>query len=135
MGSEQNWSGNHTFEAHRIHRPASVDEVRRIVSASAKIHAVGARHSFNGVADSSGDLIDLSGIDPQITVDPDRRTVTVGAAATMVCWLPNFMGLVGPCTIWPRSRTSPSPGPSRPERTDRATGTAPFPRRSRVWKW
>jgi xylitol oxidase len=82
MRSEQNWSGNYTFEAHYIHRPASVDEVRRIVSASAKIHAVGARHSFNGVADSSVDLIDLSGIDPRITVDPDRRTVTVGAAAT-----------------------------------------------------
>ena len=82
MRSEQNWSGNYTFEAQSVHRPASVDEVRRIVSASTKIHAVGARHSFNGVADSSGDLIDLSGIDPQITVDRDRRTVTVGAAAT-----------------------------------------------------
>jgi alditol oxidase len=82
MQRERNWSGNHVFEARRIHRPATVDEARRIVSASQKIHALGARHSFNGVADSSGDLIDLSGVDPQITVDPDRRTVTVGAAAT-----------------------------------------------------
>ena len=79
MHRERNWSGNTIFEARRIHRPTSVDEVRRIVSASPKIHAIGARHSFNGVADSSGDLIDLSGVDPRITIDPDRRTVTVGA--------------------------------------------------------
>ena len=80
MHRERNWSGNTIFEARRIHRPASVDEVRRIVSASPKIHAIGARHSFNGVADSPGDLIDLSGVDPRISIDPDRRTVTVGAA-------------------------------------------------------
>ena len=65
MHRERNWSGTTIFEASRIHRPTSVDEVRRIVSASPKIHAIGARHSFNGVADSSGDLIDLSGVDPQ----------------------------------------------------------------------
>ena len=61
MRRERNWSGNHVFEARRIHRPATVDEARRIVSGSSKIHAVGARHSFNGVADSPGDLIDLRG--------------------------------------------------------------------------
>jgi xylitol oxidase len=80
MHRERNWSGNTIFEARRIHCPTSVDEVRRIVSASPKIHAIGARHSFNGVADSPGDLIDLRGVDPRIQIDPDRRTVTVGAA-------------------------------------------------------
>ena len=80
MPAEQNWSATYTFEARRIHRPASVDEVRRIVSASSKVHAVGTRHSFNGVADSPGDLIDLRGVEPDITVDAERRTVTVGAA-------------------------------------------------------
>jgi xylitol oxidase len=81
MHRERNWSGNTIFEARRIHCPTSVDEVRRIVSASPKIHAIGARHSFNGVADSTDELIDLRGVDPRITVDPDRRTVTVGAGA------------------------------------------------------
>jgi alditol oxidase len=81
MSREKNWSGNHIFEARRTHRPASIDELRRIVSGSSKIHAVGARHSFNGVADSTGDLIDLSGLEPRITVDPNRRIVTVGAGA------------------------------------------------------
>ena len=69
MHRERNWSGNTIFEARRIHRPTSVDGVRRIVSGSPNIHAIGARHSFNGVADSPGDLIDLSGVDPGITIE------------------------------------------------------------------
>jgi xylitol oxidase len=74
-----NWADNHTFQAARVHQPASVDDVRRIVSGASHVHAIGARHSFNGVADTAGDLIDLSGIDPDFIIDPEQRTVTVGA--------------------------------------------------------
>jgi xylitol oxidase len=80
MTREHNWADNHTFSAGRIHRPASIDEVRRLVARSPRIHAVGARHSFNGVADSPGELIDLRDIDPGFRIDPEHRTVTVGAA-------------------------------------------------------
>ena len=54
----------YTFSAGRIHRPASIAEVRRLVARSPRIHAIGARHSFNGVADSPGELLDLRDIDP-----------------------------------------------------------------------
>src|SRR5437764_1482057 len=80
MTREHNWADNYTFSAGRIHRPASVDEVRRLVAGSPRIRAIGARHSFNGVADSPGDLIDLRDIDPGLVIDPEPRTVTVGAA-------------------------------------------------------
>jgi xylitol oxidase len=80
MTREHNWADNHTYSAGRIHRPASIDEVRRLVARSPRIRAVGARHSFNGVADSPGELIDLRDIDPGFRIDPDQRTVTVGAA-------------------------------------------------------
>jgi hypothetical protein len=60
---EHNWADNYTFVAARIHRPASVTEVRKIVAGASRIRAVGARHSFNGIADSPGELIDLGGID------------------------------------------------------------------------
>ncbi|MGC2415396.1 MAG: FAD-binding protein [Stellaceae bacterium] len=80
MTREHNWADNYTFTARRIHRPASVDEVRRLVAASPRIRAIGARHSFNGVADSPGELVDLRDIDPGFLIDPERRTVTVGAA-------------------------------------------------------
>jgi hypothetical protein len=80
MTREHNWADNYTFSAGRIHRPASVDEVRRLVARSPRIRAIGARHSFNGVADSPGDLVDLGDIDPDFLIDPERRTVTVGGA-------------------------------------------------------
>jgi xylitol oxidase len=79
MTGERNWADNHAFGAERLHRPASVDELRRIVAGARHVHALGARHSFNAVADSPGDLIDLQGIDPAIVIDIERRTVTAGA--------------------------------------------------------
>ena len=77
---EHNWADNYTFRATRLHRPASVDEARALVARTAHIRALGARHSFNGVADSPGELIDLGGIGPDVAIDPQQRTATVGAA-------------------------------------------------------
>lgn len=82
MASGLNWAGNHAFLAERIHRPGSVDDVRRIVAGARLIHAVGARHAFNGAADSPGAVIDLSDIEPDFAIDAEARTVTAGAAAT-----------------------------------------------------
>jgi len=82
MTRETNWPDNHTFGALAAHRPDSVDAVRRIVAGAARVHAIGARHSFNGAADSPGALIDLRGIDPAITIDRERRTVTASGGAS-----------------------------------------------------
>ncbi len=90
MSSGLNWAGNHEFVAARIHRPGSVDDVRRMVAGARHIHAVGARHAFNGAADSPGDLIDLSDIAPDFVLDPTARTVTASGAATygaLAAWL------------------------------------------------
>jgi xylitol oxidase len=81
-GREQNWARNHTFAAARINRPASIDAVRRLLAAAPKLHAIGTRHSFNGAADSPGELIDLGGIDPDFRIDRDRMTVTAGAGVS-----------------------------------------------------
>jgi xylitol oxidase len=78
----QNWAANFTFTAKRLHLPTSIGDVQRIVAASPKIRAVGARHSFNGIADSAADQIDLSRIDPDIVIDAERSTVTVGGGTS-----------------------------------------------------
>jgi alditol oxidase len=75
----QNWAATYTFAATRLHRPVSISDVQRVVAASANIRAIGSRHSFNGIADTPGDQIDLSGIDPDIVIDRERMTVMVGA--------------------------------------------------------
>ncbi|MBZ2197602.1 FAD-binding protein [Occultella gossypii] len=74
------WAGTHTYTAATLHRPDTLDEVRRIVAAATHIRALGSRHSFHDLADSPGDLISLERVDPEIHIDPDAQTVTVGAA-------------------------------------------------------
>jgi alditol oxidase len=37
MAREHNWADNYTFSAGRIHRPATLDEVRRLVATSPHI--------------------------------------------------------------------------------------------------
>jgi alditol oxidase len=76
---ERNWAGCYTYRAARLHLRTSIDELRRVVAGAAKVHALGARHSFNGVADTAGDLIDISGIRSEFVIDRERRIVTVGA--------------------------------------------------------
>jgi len=82
MARAHNWADNHDFVAGRIHRPESVEAVRRLVAGAARIHAVGARHSFNGAADSPGEMVDLGAIAPDIRVNAGERCVTMGAGTS-----------------------------------------------------
>jgi alditol oxidase len=75
----RNWAGNITYAAARVHRPTSTDDVRRIVAASPRIRALGTTHSFSSVADTTADLVSLSGLAPTIEIDRDTSTVTVAA--------------------------------------------------------
>lgn len=78
MSSAQtNWSGNYRYQAKRLHRPQNVEEVRGLVVACDKVKVVGTRHSFNGIADSVKDHISLSHLNRVVSLDRERRTVTV----------------------------------------------------------
>ena len=61
-----------------MHTPANVDEVREVVKSCSKLRALGSRHSFNRIADSTQNQISLQHLD-QIEIDDNARTVTVGA--------------------------------------------------------
>jgi alditol oxidase len=82
VGRMWNWAGNYAFTATRLHRPTSLSDLQRLVAVSQKIRAIGTRHSFNGVADTTGDLVDLSGLDPEIVIDRERMVVSVGGGAS-----------------------------------------------------
>ncbi|MDO3701862.1 FAD-binding protein [Micromonospora sp. C28SCA-DRY-2] len=76
----RNWAGNVRYAARRYHRPESVDELRRLVAGSERVRVVGTGHSFNRLGDTTGDLVSLAGLPPDVRLDPERRTVTVPAA-------------------------------------------------------
>ena len=76
---ETNWAGNYTYRAQRLHRPDSIDELRRAVAGANRIRALGTRHCFNAIADSD-ELVSLDRLPELIEIDADARTVTVGAA-------------------------------------------------------
>lgn len=76
-GTELNWAGNYRYGATATHRPRTLDEVRALVTAAPKVRAVGSRHSFNSIADSSGILISLEDMEPDICIDPAALTVSV----------------------------------------------------------
>ncbi|MFI1098079.1 D-arabinono-1,4-lactone oxidase [Streptomyces sp. NPDC020917] len=74
-----NWAGNLTFSARRVHRPATLDALRRVVAGSTRVKAVGSGHSFNDVADTDGDLVDVRGLPAETDIDSAAGTVRVAA--------------------------------------------------------
>jgi alditol oxidase len=75
----RNWAGNYRYRASHVHRPTTLAQVQELVASSRKMRALGARHSFNAIADSPGDQISLEQLPHAIAIDHDRRTVTVMA--------------------------------------------------------
>jgi alditol oxidase len=75
----RNWAGNHTYVAERVHRPHDVSELREIVAGLERVHAVGTRHSFTDLADTSGDLISTQGLPADVEIDAERRVVRVAS--------------------------------------------------------
>ncbi len=74
----ENWAGNITYSTDHVHAPATVDQVREVVKSCSKLRALGTRHSFNTIADSTQNQVSLAHFD-QIDVDDKAHTVTVGA--------------------------------------------------------
>ena len=75
--NHQNWSGHHTYGAATLHRPTTLAQVQALVAAATKVRGLGSRHSFNGLADSPGDLLSLEHLNAVVAIDPERRTATV----------------------------------------------------------
>ncbi|WJK43459.1 FAD-binding protein [Solwaraspora sp. WMMA2056] len=73
-----NWAGNVTFAARQIHRPGSVEELRRIVAGADRLRVLGTGHSFNRLADTDGDLVSLANLPTEVTIDAASSTVTAG---------------------------------------------------------
>lgn len=74
----ENWAGNLTYSTDQLHVPATNDELQQVVKRCARLRALGTRHSFNTIADSTENQISLKKFD-SIEIDEKAHTVTVGA--------------------------------------------------------
>ena len=120
-----NWAGNQSCEA-RVAAPADeaevIAEVRRAIEAGTGLRAAGAGHSFTPVIETSGTVLETTGLRGVTEIDAARRLVTALPGTTV-----GEFGdpLWAPASRSPTRATStrrPSRGRSRPARTDRATG-------------
>lgn len=76
--ARSNWAGNYTYRAASVVEPASVQELCELVRTLPRSKALGARHSFNHIADTAGTQISLVNFKAR-QLDPESRTLTVGA--------------------------------------------------------
>jgi xylitol oxidase len=80
-GSRTNWAGNYTYSTKNLDLANTVEDVRHSIHDHSNLKALGARHSFNGIADSTVGQISLKHFD-KIELDTKAKTVTVGAGVT-----------------------------------------------------
>jgi len=73
------WAGNLTYSARELLEPQSLDDLRRIVAGSTRLRALGTRHSFSAVADTTGDLVSVAQLPRRLEIDAEARTATVSA--------------------------------------------------------
>ena len=73
----RNWAGNHAYVAAGLLEPESIDQLQAIVRDAPSLRALGSRHSFNDIADTTGDLVSLGRMPRRFDLDPAAGTVTV----------------------------------------------------------
>ncbi|MFF5176632.1 D-arabinono-1,4-lactone oxidase [Micromonospora sp. NPDC000316] len=82
-----NWAGNQRGSATAILRPGSPSDVAEAVRATAaaggRIRVAGSGHSFTAIALADDQRMELSELDTTVSVDVERRLVTVPAGMTL----------------------------------------------------
>ncbi|MGO2746656.1 D-arabinono-1,4-lactone oxidase [Microbacterium sp.] len=81
MGIEQNWAGNFRYRAVAVEHPASIDEMRSLITRGGQVRTLGTRHSFNDIADTDGTLLALDRLPIEIEVTDTVDAVRVSGGA------------------------------------------------------
>ncbi|OLT49038.1 FAD-binding protein [Cellulosimicrobium sp. CUA-896] len=77
-----NWARNLVFAASEVVHPRTPDELERTVRGARRVKALGSRHSFDDVADTTGTHVVLDAYDdgrPPVDVDPATGVASVAA--------------------------------------------------------
>ncbi|NBB23224.1 FAD-binding protein [Runella sp. CRIBMP] len=74
-----NWAGNLTYSTDNLHTPKTVAELQEAIKSCKKVRALGTKHCFNKIADSTENQISTAEFNKIISLDKDKNTVTVEA--------------------------------------------------------
>ena len=72
----RNWGGNYRYRARAVHRPTSLDELRRLLASTGRLHVAGSRHSFTAIGDGE-ELVTLEDLPSEVSIDRDAGTVSL----------------------------------------------------------
>lgn len=75
--AERNWAGNHVYQATRVERPTTIEQVQHVVATNDRVRALGSRHSFTDLPDTDGVLVSLADVPTTVEVDEVARTAHV----------------------------------------------------------
>jgi alditol oxidase len=75
----KNWAGNLEYSTGNVHYPKTVAEVQEVVKKCKSLKALGSRHSFNKIADSTENQVSLQELNKVISLDVASNTVTIEA--------------------------------------------------------
>src|SRR3984957_11528864 len=78
----KNWAGKLEYSTERVYTSTSLEQVKAYVKKENRLKVLGTRHCFNNIADSKDGFLSLKAMDKVISIDPAKRTVTVGAGIT-----------------------------------------------------
>ena len=80
-----NWAGNIRYSTDRLHVPDSVAALQDIVASNGRIRALGSRHCFNTIADSSHAHVSLELLNDVVALDGGSVTVGAGMRYGELC--------------------------------------------------
>lgn len=73
----KNWAGNITYSTNKVYAPASLHEVQQLVKQHPKLKALGTRHCFNAIADSTAVFLSTVHLNRLVSLDIKAHTVTI----------------------------------------------------------
>jgi xylitol oxidase len=72
----QNWAQSHSFGAQTVQRPADAAELRELILRGGPVRALGTRHSFTDLADTTGRLLSVERFADDLVIDEDAQTAS-----------------------------------------------------------
>src|SRR6201988_391406 len=72
-----NWAGNVEYSTQKLYSAKTVQDVQDFVRGRDSLKALGTRHCFNKIADSTTEFLSLKALDRVVELDSDARTVTI----------------------------------------------------------